>query len=126
MSRFAEYVTSTAFHLTLSRRQIEMLSQLDQISGTWGYISTSSALIDKGLCERVEVESQVPGNPPYTTLRLTEAGRAVIPLLKLAGLYVELPRLPEPAEIPPIEVAVRLKPVPEGVRLVRRDRLTIS
>ncbi|AOI76077.1 hypothetical protein [Burkholderia sp. NRF60-BP8] len=78
--RFRDYVTSTAFSLTLSRRQVEALCQLDQMGWCHGYLHTANALIGKGLCERAEDDGRL-------VFRLTEAGRAVIPMLKLAGLY---------------------------------------
>lgn len=99
--QFKDYVTGGAFHLSLSRRQTEMLCHMDEFGWTWGYLSTASALAAKGLCERV-TEGEFP------KFQLTEAGRAVIPLLKLAGLYTRLD-IPEPVELPPIEVTVKLK-----------------
>jgi hypothetical protein len=80
--QFREYVTSGAFSLQLSRRQIELLSALDQTDKGYALLSTANALIDKGLCERVRLADGMH-------FRLTEAGRAVIPLLKIAGLYCQ-------------------------------------
>jgi hypothetical protein len=105
---FRDYVTSTAFALTISRRQIEMLSQLHQFGDSWMLITTFDALARKGLVERVQEKN---GDQFSTTARLTEAGRLVIPLLKHAGLLVEYPPMPEPVELPPINVVVKRKDV---------------
>jgi hypothetical protein len=82
MNEFADYVTGTAFNLSLSKPQIECLCQIEQTGGSWQLLSTSYALQRKGLIAR-EFSA---GN---WRMQLTEAGRAVIPLLKLAGLYVQ-------------------------------------
>lgn len=79
MSRFADYATSTAFHLTLSKPQIRCMCQIDQTGSCYLLLGTFRALEDKGLVERVKGGG----------LALTEAGKAVMPLLRLAGLYVE-------------------------------------
>jgi hypothetical protein len=99
--QFKDYVTGGAFHLSLSRRQTEMLSNMDEFGCTWGSLNTGGALIAKGLCERV-TEGEFP------RFQLTDAGRAVIPLLKLAGLYTRI-GTPEPVDLPPIEVLVKRK-----------------
>ncbi len=111
MSAFRDYVTSTAFALTVSRRQIECISQLQQFGDTWMLLTTFGALERKGLVERVKA----PTEDAYfsTVARLTEAGQAVVPLLKLAGLLIEYPPTPEPVELPPIDVAVILKRRPQ-------------
>lgn len=102
MSTFSEYVTGTSFAISLSRRQIDMLCQLDQYSFSYGFLSTCGALVAKGLVERrfTEKEGQVV---------LTEAGKAVIPLLRMAGLYVTYPPIPSAVDLPPIEVNVKMK-----------------
>lgn len=102
MSTFSEYVTGTSFAISLSRRQIDMLCQLDQYDFTYGFLSTCGALIAKGLVERRfdEKEGRVV---------LTEAGKAIIPLLKLSGLYVTYPPIPSAADLPDIEIDVKLK-----------------
>lgn len=41
MSNFRDYVTSTAFALTISRRQIESISQIHQFGDTWMLLTTS-------------------------------------------------------------------------------------
>lgn len=82
MSRFADYATSAAFHLSLSRPQVRMLCQLHQCGRSHLLLGTFRALEDKGLVERVK-------GPACTRVQLTEAGRAVVPLLKLAGVYIE-------------------------------------
>jgi hypothetical protein len=97
--QFKDYVTGGAFHLSLSRRQTEMLSQMDQYGCSWGYVGTGGALIAKGLCERTDDN----GFPKF---QLTDAGRAVIPLLKLAGLYTRN-ETPPPVELPPIDIQIR-------------------
>lgn len=99
--QFKEYVTGGAFQLSLSRRQTEMICHIDQFGWTYGYVSTCGALIGKGLCERV-MDGEFP------KVQLTEAGRAVVPLLKLAGLYERFD-LPEFAEAAPIEIKITRK-----------------
>ena len=99
MSEFSDYVTSTAFSLTLSRPQIEMLCQIEATGGSWQSLMTSHALQRKGLVLRRFDDSG-------WHLQLTDAGRAVLPLLKLAGLWVDLTR--EPAvQLPPPSVSVK-------------------
>lgn len=105
---FRDYVTSTAFALTISRRQIEMLSQLHQFGDTWMLLTTFDALARKGLVERVRENAS---DKFSTTARLTEAGRLVVPLLKHAGLLVEYAPRPEPVELPPIDIVIKRKDV---------------
>jgi hypothetical protein len=102
MSAFRDYVTSGAFQLSISRRQIDMLCQLDQYGASYGFLSTCGALIGKGLVERIQDDES-----GFPRVRLTEAGKAVIPLLKLCGLYMELPPLPEPVDLPEISITVK-------------------
>lgn len=95
-SKFQNYVTSTAFSLSLSRAMINNLCLLDQQD--FGYVSsgTYNSLYNRGLIERCEnAHSDLPENLVNTLsplAKLTEAGKALIPLLKLSGLYVEYPR----------------------------------
>ena len=88
MSNFRDYVTSTAFALTISHRQIQCLSEIHQYGASWRLLTTFAALERKGLVERVKGTKQ---DKDVAFIQLTEAGQAVIPLLKLAGLYIELP-----------------------------------
>lgn len=108
MNLFRDYVTSTAFALTISHRQIEMICQIHKYGSACLLISTYGALHRKGLVERVGADDQFSA-----TVRLTEAGNAVIPLLKLAGLFIEYPDLPEAVDLPEIVVHVKRKPEPE-------------
>jgi hypothetical protein len=110
MSAFKDYVTSTAFALTISRRQIEAISMLNQYGETWLLLTTIDALMRKGLVERVKDEQQDCGQ----YVRLSEAGRAVVPLLKLAGLLITYPTFDPGPPLPPINVIVTRKPVPHG------------
>lgn len=102
MSLFRDYVTSTAFALTISHRQIEMICQIHKYGSAWLLLSTYGALNRKGLVERVGADDQFSA-----TVRLTEAGHAVIPLLKLAGLFIEYPDLPDAVDLPEIVVHVK-------------------
>lgn len=114
-SLFSSYVTSTAFSLSLSRPQVRMLCDLDY----WGprifaHLNTASALVGKGLVERIppaEVDLLPESERVWAAqqFRLTEAGRAVIPLLKLAGMYLERPELPPVAETLEPEIRLRVK-----------------
>ena len=114
MSIFREYVTSTAFKLSLSKVQIECLCQIDQLGHSWMLITTFNALAGKGLVER-RPAPRGDDHPAGVTVGLTEAGRAVLPLLKLAGLYHEIPKWEPPADVPPIEISVKRKPLPESL-----------
>jgi hypothetical protein len=109
MSLFREYVTSTAFKLSLSKVQIECICQIDQLGHSWMMLTTFNALAGKGLVERRAAGDGESEHPAGVHVRLTEAGRAVIPLLKLAGLYLELPKWDPPVDLPPIDVVIRRK-----------------
>lgn len=107
---FRDYVTSASFFLSLSKRQIEMLCHIDHCGHSWGYASTAHALAAKGLI------AWSTGKAPTTDagvveesrkVILTDAGRAVIPLLRLAGLYVEQVVWPEPPYLPDVEVTIK-------------------
>jgi hypothetical protein len=106
---FREYVTSTAFKLSLSKVQIECISQIDQIGGSWMMLSTYNALAAKGLVERIAPATGAD-HPAGCSVRLTDAGRAVITLLKLAGLYQEIPKWEPPAPMPDLHITVKRKP----------------
>ena len=110
--QFKDYVTGGAFHLSLSKRQVEMMGHLHQFGSTWGYLSSCNALVAKGLAERIDGEDRLVDGvvvPNPGTVVLSEAGKAVMPLLILAGLY-------QPWEVPQ---AVHI-PAPE-VRIKRRE-----
>lgn len=98
MSAFKEYATGTAFAIALSKPQIECMCQIQQTGGSWRLLTTSYALQRKGLVIR-----EFDGS---WHMRLTDAGEALMPLLKLAGLWVDF-SIPAAAAIPPI--AVRAK-----------------
>ncbi|WP_287804127.1 hypothetical protein [Diaphorobacter sp.] len=125
MSKFRDYVTSTAFALTISHRQIECLCQLDHYGSSWMFLTTFAALERKGLAERVATPpSANPNHDKWgSVVQLTEAGRAVIPLLKLAGVAVEFPPLHEPVEQPPINVVVKRKPIQHS-RSTNEEKVT--
>lgn len=119
MSKFSDYVTSTAFSLSLSRRQIEALCAIDHYGYTWCSFMTFASLETKGLVERKfpqkidnEFSSEVRKAPDcayysQAEISLTEAGKAVIPLLKLAGLYIQYPERESGKEIDPVKVKLR-------------------
>jgi len=44
VSTFSEYVTGTSFAISLSRRQIDMLCQLDQYSFSYGFLKVCAAV----------------------------------------------------------------------------------
>lgn len=76
---FREATTSTAFHLALSRRMIDMLCLINEhrvmdFVSYSHWLNTTRALRAKGLVECHGYE-------------LTEAGRLVVNLLREAGLY---------------------------------------
>ena len=113
MSVFSEYVTSTAFNITLSRNQISCLCAVGQMRGPWGgTVGSSRALIHKGLItHRSEQNPQYPNRPEIQIQiwELTEAGKAMIPLLKLAGLWIEYPKMVQAYPEDVREPMVRLK-----------------
>lgn len=89
MSAFAEYATSTAFSVTLSKPQVHMLNMLrKQYHGYcypgWAH-STIGALLRKGLIERRDA----PPNDCSPAYYLTDAGRCVHDLCGYAGLLQE-------------------------------------
>jgi hypothetical protein len=98
MSAFKEYATGTAFAISLSKPQIECLCQIHQTGGSWRLLTTSYALQRKGLVIR-----EFDGS---WHMRLTDAGEALMPLLKLAGLWVDFTT---PAAMPIQPVVVRAK-----------------
>lgn len=112
--KFRDYVTGGAFSLSLSKRQAEMLSHIHQMGSSFGYLSTYGALEAKGLVERIEPADGEEVNQWTQKVRLTEAGNALVPLLKIAGVYVELPTYPPPAEIPSVKVTIKRKPLEES------------
>jgi hypothetical protein len=106
--QFRDYVTGTSFCLTLSRRMIEMISQMDAYGSTYGLMATARGLSERGLVEWADKEKYEGDSLPVMfRFRLTEAGKAVVPLLKLSGLYVEYPALEPAVELPPIVVRMK-------------------
>jgi hypothetical protein len=104
MSAFKDYATGTAFALSLSKPQIDCLCQIEQRGGSWALLMTSYALQRKGLIERQFVGD---GHDSSTwTMSLTEAGVALMPLLKLAGLWTDY-TTPETVQIAAPGVRVR-------------------
>lgn len=92
MSNFRDYVTSTAFAMTISHRQIQCMCEIHQWGASYRLLSTFQALERKGLVERIKSDEKCTDG---AVIQLTDAGHAVIPLLKLAGLYVQFkPLLP--------------------------------
>lgn len=80
-SRFADYATSGAFHLGLSRNQVHTLSMLREPGHAFG--NTVAVLERKGLVEIVARPDIAPNNHDA---RLTFAGLTVVALLGEAGL----------------------------------------
>lgn len=83
MSKFREYVTSSAFRLDLSRNMINWILAIDRGAGasSWVpcFIAARQACERRGLCE-------VGDGPPI----LTEEGELVVRLLKLAGFCLQV------------------------------------
>lgn len=111
MSNFKDYVTSTAFNLSLSKSMIDALSMLDQYGNTWCNLMTFRALENRGLVERdLTANADLPNDlrrEISPVVQLTEAGRAVVPLLKLSGLYVQYAQREEGAFISPPHVTLK-------------------
>lgn len=108
--QFKAYVTGTSFALTLSKNMIDMLCQMDRFGYTYAGVGTARSLHDRGLAEWAPTSENISDLPPadFRRFRLTEAGRAVIPLLKLSGLYIEYP-IYEAVDLPPTQVTIRRK-----------------
>jgi hypothetical protein len=115
MSRFSEYVTSTAFSMSLSQSMVQALCGLYAAENAperarcrymgWALaeshaVMTLRALSRRGLLNRKE-EGEV--------VSLSDAGRAIVPLLKLAGLY-HVPELDAPAAETIPDTLVEAKP----------------
>jgi len=67
---------------------------MEKYGSSWVNASTFYALQNRGLAERVNEFSGLPETVVSSLsprISLTEAGRAVIPLLKMAGLYIDYP-----------------------------------
>lgn len=92
MSKFAAYVTSTAFHLSLSKPMILNLEFIqwctnhpDEYGGypssldRWGNASTVNALIERGLIERIQTDAK-------SHVQTTQAGQMVLRVHFLAWL----------------------------------------
>ncbi len=92
-NRFKNYTTSTAFSISLSRAMIETLCLLEQYGSYYVTRHSFSSLYNRGLIELDGVASSDLPDTIKTQLspcvKLTEAGKAIIPLLKLSGLYIE-------------------------------------
>lgn len=87
---FRDYVTNTAFHLHLTRRQCDVLMWIaDGNDAGWAnfghFVPVVRHLKDKGLVlhHYIPPDKAPPGHRYYT---LTEAGEHVAALVRLAGL----------------------------------------
>jgi len=105
---FAEYVTSSAFNISLSSNMIACLTMTanDQISkegadtfyfnGRNAYVQHVNGLMRRGLVEHNPILADHHGGPIAWseitwTFRLTKAGELVFELLKEAGLVHVMP-----------------------------------
>jgi hypothetical protein len=102
-TRFSEHVTSTAFHLSLSKRMINVLAAIHQLSDkgyrkvlapserVWSshWVPTARSLSERGLVVHEDPSQQ---NPPWSRYpyQLTKAGQLVLELLKEADLLREV------------------------------------
>lgn len=116
MSQFAEYVTSTAFNLSLSKRMIEALCWMNHYGNICASTATVRSLEARGLIERKVPNPRRPDGPNddpdapwiFSGYAMSEAGKAVIPLLKLCGLFTSYPPTvpPEVFEGPKIKLKI--------------------
>lgn len=85
MSQFSEYVTSSAFNLSLSKNMIEYLLQLSVGNNyLWcmsNWMAAEKACERRGLCKRIPISVEKETSKPA----LTDEGVLVVDLLKLAG-----------------------------------------
>lgn len=86
MSQFKEYATATAFQISLSKRMIEMLLYMERDGNIHGllplcghWFTTAGSLVRRGLAYHQEGKGY----------QATEAGLAIVPLLKLAGFSIQ-------------------------------------
>ena len=82
--KFADYVTSGAFNLSLSRNQISELSMLADAPQT--YVARAEALERRGLIEAVPQRKETDFDGDHLEYRLTASGVLVVQLLHSAGL----------------------------------------
>lgn len=83
---FKQYVTNTAFCLTLSKPMCAVLEGINEgnklvFSVTSQFVTVVRALISRGLVENIP--NAKPMEPAF---RLTDAGKLVFELVKMAGL----------------------------------------
>ena len=84
-ARFSDYVTSGAFDLKLTRRQIERLADMAKNCAAYLYWdNTANALMRKGLVEEIAAPS--PHDEAGRQGKLTAAGLLAVSLLAEAGL----------------------------------------
>lgn len=102
--RFSEHVQSTAFSLTLSRRMIDALYFCKSFKCVLSE-STRRSLEGRGLIHEVEEETW---KGPRMVLKLTDAGEAVLPLLKLAGLERDYGPPAKEYEPPKVKVTIKV------------------
>jgi len=82
--KFADYVTSGAFHLALSRNQIAELAML--ADGPAAFVQRAEALERRGLIEAVPARAETGFDSGRIEYRLTAAGLLTVQLLYAAGL----------------------------------------
>jgi hypothetical protein len=101
---FREYVTSTAFALTLSRPQIQLLLALINDDGSRNYLGRFShyivslrCLVDRGLVNLIPKVAKDTDRPQrfragtkYNEIEVSPAGLKVGELLELAGFQEDL------------------------------------
>lgn len=114
--RFAEYATSGAFTLALSRNQVSSLIMLE--GGAYcGLAPSFAALERKGLAEAVPAPT--PDNPERVEFRPTHAGLLTIALTREAGL-TNGSRDPVAAELASLRAEI------EARRVEAADALTLA
>lgn len=95
--RFAAHVTSTAFHLSLSRSMIVSLVAIanQKTPGQYGNALRVAGLRDTAVDTNRRLEDRgliVAPDPKYPGLyEITSAGKLVVELLKEAGLVQDVP-----------------------------------
>lgn len=85
--QFAQYSTSVAFSVQLTKRQCnELLRLIEGAPSIWhgSSLTTRKALDSKGL-----VAWEYKDGKPHAFAGLTDAGKAMCALLKLAGITIE-------------------------------------
>lgn len=90
---FRSYTTSAAFRLSVSHQMIDMLLCIHAGREPIRNSAVANGLAHRGLINwRLEREARNPLGAIHT-YEITDAGRALVPLLEMAGFEAQAPQL---------------------------------